>query len=83
MAASSKYGLLTRSQLSIRLHLCERDLLRRFRDTKACAKLQAERADLFAALRTKDEEILARWEKGQLFGPGKPPALKAYRGEPE
>ena len=68
LMAGRKFDALKRSQLCLRLHLCERELLGCKPGSSRDRALRAERADLLAALTVKDAEIYKRWEKTVLFG---------------
>ena len=65
--AAPKLAALKRSQICLRLHLCERELLGAKPGSARDRALRAERADLLAALTLKDAEIYKRWENNVLF----------------
>lgn len=58
----TKFDALKRSQICLRLHLCERELLGVKPGSSRDRVLRAERAGLLEALRIKDDELLKRWQ---------------------
>lgn len=60
--STSKYSALTRSQILIALNHAETKLLLWKHSDPRRAAVESDRAQLFLALRAKDEEIVRRWE---------------------
>jgi len=76
MGIVSRWALLRRSQLCAAIYSCERELLALGPAGRLCVKpgskrdseLRRRRAELLDALRNKDAEILAKWERGFIYG---------------